>query len=121
MTIQEIEKLVQGRKVHQIRCGNHRFIDITIVTTDSRFFVRQYKFGKKSWYHAFLQNSDGQMKIGGTVIDIDGVVPKDLDTINPKVNKAYKKLLGLIYPAMRLTYNTQKHEASTLELIPKKL
>lgn len=119
MTIQELERLVQGQKVHQIRCGDHRFIDITIVATEGRFFVRQYKFGKKSWYDAFLQYSGGAMKIGDFIIEIDGVVPSDLDDINPKVNKAYRKLLGLVYPAMRLTYNTQKHEASTLELIPK--
>ena len=121
MTIQELEKMVQSKKVHQIRCGDHRFIDITIVATEGRFFVRQYKFGKKSWYHAFLANSDGQMKIGDTIIDIDGVKPADLDKVNPKVNKAFRKLLGLIYPAMRLTFDTKKHEASTLELITKNI
>ncbi|MCT4629036.1 hypothetical protein [Winogradskyella sp.] len=119
MIIQELEKLVQRQKVHQIRCGDHRFIDITIVTTEGRFFVRQYKFGKRSWYHAFLENSQGQMKLGDTIVDIDGVVPKDLETINPKVNKAYFKLLWILYPLMRLTYNRKQHEASTLELIPR--
>lgn len=69
----------------------------------------------------FLEHPEGTMKIGNTVVDIDGVVPFDLDELNPKVNKAYQKLLGLIYPAMRLTYNTKKHEDSTLELIPKNL
>lgn len=119
MTLEELVEKVQSKKVHQIRCGDHRFIDITIVSTEGRFFVRQYKFGKRSWYHAFLENSDGAMKIGDTIVPIDGVVPSDLDEVNPKVNKAYRKLLGLIYPAMRLTYDTDKHEASTLELIPK--
>lgn len=121
MTIQELEKLVQSKKVHQIRCGDHRFIDITIVSTEGRFFVRQYKFGQKSWYDAFLKNADGQMKIGNTIVDIDGIVPNDLDEVNPKVNKAYFKLLWILYPLMRLTYNRKKHEASTLELIPKNL
>lgn len=121
MTIQDLEKLVQAKKVHQIRCGDHRFIDITIVATEGRFFVRQYKFGKRSWYHAFLEHPAGAMKIGDTIVEIDGVVPADLDEVNPKVNKAYRKLLGMIYPAMRLTYDTKKHEASTLELVPKNL
>ena len=122
MTVQELEKLVQSKKVHQIRAGRtHRSIDITIVATEGRFFVRQYKFGAKSWYQAFLENPDGQMKMGDTVIDIDGVKPEDLDEVNPKVNKAFRKLLGLIYPAMRLTFDTKKHEASTLELIPKNI
>ncbi len=120
MTLQELIKLVQSKKVHQIRAGRaHRFIDITVVATEGRFFVRQYKFGTKSWYDAFLANPDGQMKIGDTIVDIDGVQPVDLDEVNPKVNKAYRKLLGLTYPAMRLTFNTKRHEASTLELIPK--
>ncbi|OEK04624.1 hypothetical protein [Roseivirga misakiensis] len=119
MTIQEIAKEVNKRWVHQIRCGDHRFIDITIVETEGRFFVRQYKFGKRSWYHAFLDSSDGAMKAGEMVVPINGVVPKDLDEINRKVNKAYFKKLNIIYPLMRLTYNRKKHEASTLELIPK--
>ena len=121
MTIEELETLVQSKKVHQIRCGNHRFIDITIVATEGRFFVRQYKFGKISWYHAFLEHPDGTMKVGDIEVAIDGAVPSDLNEINPKVNKAYRKLLGLIYPAIRLTYNTTKHEDSTMELIPKNL
>ena len=119
MTLQEITKEVNKRKVHQVRCGNHRFIDITIVETEGRFFVRQYKFGRRSWYHAFLENQGGAMKMGDRVVPIDGVVPADLDEINPKVNKAYFRKLNIIYPLMRLTYSRKKHEASTLELIPK--
>lgn len=118
MNIQEIIQRVDGQKVHQIRCGNHRFIDITIVQTEGRFFVRQYKFGKKSWYDAFLLHPDGAMKIGHVEVPIKGVVPKDLELVNPKVNKAYFKLLNILYPLMRLTYNRKKHEASTLELVP---
>ena len=118
MTYQEMIKYINKAWVSQICCGNHCFIDITIVATEGRFFVRQYKFGKRSWYHAFLENPEGAMKIGNTIVDIDGVVPTDLEEVNPKVNKAYRKLLGLIYPAMRLTYDTTKHEASTLELVP---
>lgn len=119
MTIKQIEKLVKSKWVHQIRCGDHRFIDITIVSAEGRFFVRQYKFGARSWYHAFLKNPNGAMKIGDVEIPIDGVVPKDLETINPKVNKAYFRKMFIVYPLMRLTYNRKKHESSTLELIPK--
>lgn len=120
MNLKDIEKIIKGQKAHQIRAGRtHRFVDITIVSTEGRFFVRQYKFGQKSWYDTFLMDADGQLKIGDIIIDIDGVVPSDLESINPKINKAYTKLLGLIYPIMRLTYNTKKHEASTIELVPK--
>lgn len=119
MTIQEIAKHINSSNVDQIRCGDHRFIDITIVETQCRFFVRQYKFGKRSWYNAFLEHSDGAMKLRDTVIPIDGVVPSDLDEINPKVTQAYIDKLGVIYRTMRLGFSTKKHEASTLELIPK--
>ncbi len=43
MTLEELARLVDTKRVHQIRCGDHRFIDITIVQTEGRFFVRQYK------------------------------------------------------------------------------
>lgn len=120
MTHDQLIKLVRSKYVHQIRAGHtHRFIDITIIEADGRFFVRQYKFGKKSWYHAFLKDSAGDIKIGDTIIPIDGKVPADLDTINPRVNSAYHRKLPIMYFLMRLTYDTAKHEASTLELIPR--
>ena len=74
-----------------------------------------------------VQRVQGALKFGfaragsNTIIDIDGVVPANIDEVNPKVNKAFRKLLGLVYPAMRLTYDTKKHEASTLELITKNI
>jgi hypothetical protein len=119
MTHQEMIKHINKAWVSQIRCGDHRFIDITIVQTEGRFFVRQYKFGGRSWYDAFLNHPEGAMKLGDTIIPIDGVVPTDLNTINKKVNKAYFKKMNVFYPLMRLTYNRKKHEASTLELIPR--
>lgn len=124
MTIEEIPELITARRVHQIRCGDHRFIDITIVQTEGRFFVRQYKFGKHSWYDAFLENQsengkpNGMMKVDSLEVPVIGKVPDDLEEVNPKINKAYRKLLSIIYPIMRLTFDTKKHEASTLELIP---
>lgn len=124
ITKQELIKLVDSKRVHQIRCGDHRFIDITIVQTEGRFFVRQYKFGQRSWYDAFLENPgdkenpNGAMKVGDIEVPIIGKVPDDLTAVNPKANKAYFKLLWIFYPLMRLTYNREKHEASTLELVP---
>ena len=116
---EDIAKLINAKWVQQIRAGKtHRFVDISIVETEGRFFIRQYKFGKRSWYDAFLENSEGDMKINDTIIPIQGVVPKDLEEINPKVNKAYFKKMNIVYWLMRLTYDRTKHEASTLELIP---
>lgn len=118
MTHQEMIKHVNRAWVSQIRCGSHNFIDITIVQTDGRFFVRQYKFNERSWYNAFLNNPEGEMKLSDTVIPVKGIVPSDLCEINKKINKAYFRKMNILYPLMRLTYNRKKHEASTLELIP---
>lgn len=117
--IQEVSKWVKANNVLQIRSGDkHRFIDITVVEADGRFFVRQYKFGARSWYHAFLEEPNGAIKKGDAIIPIEGRVPADLDEINPVVTKAFFKKLGLIYRVMRWGFSTKKHEASTLELIP---
>ncbi|WP_281615325.1 hypothetical protein [Flammeovirga sp. SubArs3] len=118
MTIQDIAKKVNSSWVHQIRCGEHRFVDITIVEAEGRFFVRQYKFGKRSWRDAFLDHPDGAMKVGDTEVLIKGVVPENLEEVNKLVNKAYFKKMNIMYWLMRLTYSRKKHEASTLELIP---
>ncbi|MCT4581087.1 MAG: hypothetical protein N4A35_06680 [Flavobacteriales bacterium] len=119
LKLKEIIKRVNTKWVHQIRAGyKHSFIDISIVEVENRFFVRQYRFGKRSWYHAFIEHPEGEMKLGDLVVPILGVVPKDLESINPKVNKAFFKKMSIIYWLMGLTYNKKRHEASTLELIP---
>ncbi len=119
MTIQELSKLINSSKVHQIRAGEkHRFVDISIVETDGRFFVRQYKFAKRSWYDAFLENPEGAIKCGDQIIPIQGVAPNDLSQITPRVTKAFWKKYHFIYAIMKLGFDTKKHEASTLELIP---
>lgn len=119
MTLQELVKLVKSKSVHQIRAGDkHRFIDITIISTDNRFFVRQYKFGTKNWRDAFLKEGSGAMKIGDKVVKVNAKIPDDLDTINPKITRTTHKKLPLIYFLMRLTFDTKKHAASTIELIP---
>ena len=118
-TIDELVKMVRSRRVHQIRAGEtHRFVDISIVETGGRFFVRQYQFGTRSWYDAFLDDPKGAMKLGDIVVPVDGVVPDDLDTINAKVTSAFWRKYHVIYAAMRLGFDTRRHESSTLELIP---
>ncbi len=117
--IKELTELVNSYRVHQVRSGTkHRFIDISIVESNGRFFVRQYKFGKGSWYHAFLSEPNGEMKLGDIIIKVKGVVPEDLDAINKSVTCAFWKKYHIIYALMKLGFNTAKHEASTLELVP---
>lgn len=118
-SIQEISKLINAYRVHQIRSGTtHRFVDISIVEVEGRFFVRQYKFGKNSWYNAFLQTPKGEIKCGSTIINVEGSIPSDLNQINKKVTRSFWKKYNIIYGVMKLGFNVKKHEASTLELVP---
>lgn len=114
-----IVQLINAHKVHQIRAGDkHRFVDISIIEVEGRFFVRQYKFAKRSWYDAFMNNPIGAIKCGDTVIPVKAEVPDNMTELNRKVTRAFWKKYHLIYGLMKLGFNTQKHEASTLELIP---
>ncbi|MBD0404517.1 hypothetical protein [Flammeovirga sp. EKP202] len=95
-------------------------------------FVEEiYGLGVSRWFHHRIgccnrsQNYDNCYRFrndGCRWIPVFGqrsnVISKDLKTLNPKVNKAYFKLLNILYPLMRLTYSRKKHEASTLESIP---
>lgn len=115
----EISNLINAHRVHQIRSGNtHRFVDISIVESQGRFFVRQYKFAKNSWRQAFLTQPHGEIKCGHTVIAIKAVQPSDLMQINKSVTAAFWQKYHIMYALMKLGFNTKKHEASTLELIP---
>ena len=115
ITKEEILKLVNSREYHKLRAGEtHRFIDISIVVAEGRLFVRQYSFSKRSWYHAFQEDLNGAIKCGDVVIKIKGVIPADLETINPKVNDTYLKKYGELASMML----GPQYMDSTLELIP---
>lgn len=90
MTKEELLSLVNETEMPQIRVGEtHRFNDIWVVVADGRLFCRQYSFSERSWYHAFHENPSGAIKCGDTVVKVKGVIPDDLDEINPKINEAY--------------------------------
>lgn len=111
----QILKLVSDHQYHKLRAGEtHRFIDISIIVAEERLFVRQYSFSKRSWYHAFQEDPNGAIKCGDVVIKIKGVIPADLNTINPKVNEAYLEKYGNRASMML----GPQYMASTLELIP---
>lgn len=111
--------IVKKLKLHQIRSGTtHRFVDISIVETQGRFFVRQYKFGAGSWRDAFLGEPNGEMRCGDLVVPIKGIVPDDLNEINPAVTRAFWKKYHLIYALMQLGFNRKRHQSSTIELVP---
>jgi hypothetical protein len=120
ITIPKIVELVNTTRHHQIRQGHtHRFIDLMFVTVGERLFCRRYTYSEPSWRSAFIKNTVGQIKLDGKVIDVKGLVPHDLDKINPLVNKAYEEALKR-YGATYLLDGAIDHRAqeSTMEMIP---
>ena len=119
-TKQQVADLVNHSVKHQIRQGHtHRFIDLLFVAVDDRIFCRRYTYREPSWHTAFIQDPTGQIKLDKTIVDVHGVVPDDLDEINPLVNQAYEtklKQLGASY--MIAGAIEPRAQASTMEVIP---
>ena len=120
MKKEEVLWLANETEMPQIRAGEtHRFNDIWIVVAEGRLFCRQYAFGERSWYHAFQENPDGTIKCGDAVIEVKGVIPDDLDEINPKVNEAYlEKYTKSRYPEIARQMTGPRYMERTMELIP---
>ena len=90
MTKDDILKLVDSTENPLIKAGEkHRFNYIWIVVVDGRMFCRQYDLSEKSWYATFLQNPKGYVKCNDTIIKVNGIIPKDLDDINDRINNSY--------------------------------
>ncbi len=120
MANKELSNLIARHNVLQIRSGDtHRFIDITLVEVDGRFFTRPYQFAKRGWYEAFQKEPNGAIKYKDIIIPIEAKVPTDLDKIIPAVTEAYTDKLGSTYQNMRAGFDGDKHDAMTIELIPK--
>ncbi|NLS11537.1 DUF2255 family protein [Vibrio sp. SM6] len=121
----EVLNLVNETKTPQIRAGEtHHFNDIWMVVVDGRIFCRQYSFGKRSWYSAFLEDPKGAIKCDDTVIDIQAQIPADLDDINSKINAAYIEKYDTRlhhYPEIAHKMTGEKYMAKTMELIPTSL
>ena len=117
-TQQALADLVNYSVHHEIRQGyTHRFITLMFVTVGERVFCRRYTYNEPSWYSAFLDDPEGQVKLDKTVVDVMGAVPEDLDEINPKVNEAYAKALKKLGASHMLAGATEPRAlASTFEL-----
>ena len=115
----ELAKLVNGTLHHEIRAGyEHRFIRLMFVAAGDRIFCRQYKFSGRSWRDVFLNNPEGQIRLDNTVVDIDALVPPDLDAINPAVDRAYADALAKIGASFMLAGAVEtRAQNSTMELI----
>lgn len=87
------------------------------VTVGDRVFCRRYQYGERSWRDVFLGDPDGQVWLDGAVVDIEGRVPHDLDTINPLVNDAYAEALRRLGASFMLAGAIDDRAmASTMEM-----
>lgn len=117
----DVLRLAQATDLPQIRAGkSHAFNDIWIVVAQGRLFCRQYDFSERSWYTAFLDQPAGAVKFGETVVEVRGVVPDDLDEVNPAVNQAYidKYDANADYPTIAREMTGERFMARTMELVP---
>ena len=121
MTKEEIIKLVQDTENPLIKAGEkHCFNYIWIVIAEDRLFCRQYDFSKRSWYTTFQNNPNGYIKCGGTILKVKGVIPKDLDQINNKINEAYIDKYSIRFktlPHYAHQMTEARFMAKTMELI----
>lgn len=66
-----------------------------MVVVDGRIFARSYYLRERSWYNAFLENNNGEIKCLSSTVKVKGIRPPDLKEITPAVNTAYSKKYGI--------------------------
>ena len=89
----EFLKCISETQIISVRVGKGRdkFAGIWMVVVKDRIFGRSYYGADRSWYTAFLNGDDGDIKCVKEIIPVEGSIPVDLDVINKAINKAYAK------------------------------
>ncbi|MBP2617535.1 DUF2255 family protein [Chryseobacterium jejuense] len=74
-----------------IKAGSERpeFLEIWMVVTQNRIFARSWGLAEKSWYNTFLECSEGQIKCGNTIYNINAIIPEDLNQLTDDINQTY--------------------------------
>ena len=115
-------KCIKDTQITSVRAGKDRtkFTGIWMVEVDGRIFGRSYYGAERSWYTAFLDGNEGDIKCGKVIIRVNGVKPADFTIVTKAINKAYEEkysvkehnkkwVNGLIQP---------EKVARTMEFIP---
>jgi len=91
-----------------------------MVEVEGRIFGRSYQLSERSWYTAFLNGDNGDIRCGKEIIPVKGSKPADIDVINGAINKAYeKKYLVKAYNKKWVDGLAQAERvARTMEFIP---
>jgi len=115
-------KCISETQITSVRAGKDRtkFTGIWMVEVEGRIFGRSYYGANRSWYTAFLDGDNGDIKCGKEVIPVNGVTPIDISTITDAINKAYeKKYLVKAYNKKWVDGLIQPERvARTMEFIP---
>ncbi|MGE8553364.1 MAG: DUF2255 family protein [Chryseobacterium jejuense] len=74
-----------------IKAGSERpeFLEIWMVVVQNRIFARSWGLAEKSWYNAFLKCSEGQIKCGNVIYNVQAVIPEDLNQLTDEINQVY--------------------------------
>jgi hypothetical protein len=86
-------KCISETQITSVRAGKERtkFTGIWMVAFNERIFARSYNLSDRSWYTAFLNGDEGDIKCGKEIVAVKGVKPLDIDVITEAVNEAYEK------------------------------
>jgi len=84
-------KCINETQITSVRAGKDRtkFTGIWMVEVEGRIFGRSYQLSERSWYTAFLNGDNGDIRCGKEIIPVKGSKPADIDVINGAINKAY--------------------------------
>lgn len=86
-------KCIKETQITSIRVGKGRekFTGIWMVVVKDRIFGRSYYGAERSWYTAFLNGDNGDLRCVKEILPVKGVIPSDIDAITNSINKAYEK------------------------------
>ena len=116
----EIVAKLRGSKGLRIRAGtgDHRFIGIWVVVVKDRVFVRSWSVKPDGWYHTFLAEPHGAIRVGDRDIAVVTLRTRD-KRIQDAIDRAYLEKYntpGAIKYARDL--GSPQSRAATLELRP---
>jgi len=115
-------KCIRETQITSVKAGKDRtkFTGIWMVEVEGRIFGRSYNLSERSWYTAFLNGDEGNIKCGKEIVPVKGTKPADLNIITKAINKAYEeKYLVKSYNKKWVDGLTQPERVErTMEFIP---
>ena len=101
-----------------IRSGNHRYIPIWVVVVDGRVVVRSWNNKPNGWYHAFISQRLGHVRIADHELSVRAVRVR-----NARLNDATDEAFAAKYTTKANAkyvkgFKAPKRKATTLELAP---